>query len=136
MQSSYLRLKNNKTARNIILKHLVEDRSCGLFFYGIYTSQKIRWSKLFQIHPNEYYTTFIYLYHTDYFKILANIVIAFAIIIYSLFKPYSASLPYIFLSTIRVPNISKNATGSAIAIVLTNPAIMYETNDTAATVNA
>ena len=98
--------------------------------------KKFAGANLFQIYPNEYYTTFIYLYHTDYFKILANIVITLAIIIYSLFKPYSASFPYIFLSTTRVPSISKNATGSAIAIVLTNPAIMYETNDTAATVNA
>ena len=79
---------------------------------------------------------FIFPLYTDYYPILANNLTAYAVIIYLLLKPYSASFPYIFLSTIKVPSINKNAAGRAIAMVLTKPAIIYDTKDTAATVNA
>lgn len=102
-------------------------------------TKKFAGENLFQTYPNEYYITILFsvLNRCSYFssKYQQPNAAIYIFTIRALFN-YSASFPYIFLSTSRVPSISKNATGSAIAIVLTNPATMYETNDTAATVIA
>ena len=110
-----------------------------VFYDGYMLHKKIRWRKSFSDLPQRIlYNYFIFcikqilLFSSKYQQSNAAIYI---FTIKALFN-YSASFPYIFLSTSKVPSISKNETGSAIAIVLTNPAIMYATNDTPATVNA